>query len=345
MKKSTRFRSDRVRGVRLKGVVTLDELSGILAKARQPEWRTRVRLGGLLLLIDFVVRNCRSKGVSISAELAHDFVSALRRTKFDGTIKEPLALLCDVGILQCVQAAVNGQHVKMSAVYALHGAYAKRSLPLKVDLPLYLAKKRESAPERNEKRRNRRYPFRSQLETDLKKLSFGPESRRRIAELLSNQDFAPSAKRAVEAVDGVKHKLRISPRGQVTTSVTGCPREMKAFLLLDGEPVVFCDIAHAHHCFLPAILGARIEYLREKYGPEANTGHYEAELKRLIEFLGDGDYYSKWCRNTEDPVEREEKKLLLTMILNWQNAKCEGNALYRTDASGFSRSRSRFAKI
>ena len=173
MKKSTRFRSDRVRTVRLKGVVTLDELSGILAKARQPEWRTRVRLGGLLSLIDFVVRNCRSKGVSISAELAHDFVSALRRTKLDGTIKEPLALLCAVGILQRVQAAVNGQHVKMSAVYALHGAYAKRSLSLEADLSLYLAKKRESAPERNEKRCNRRYPFRSQLETDLKKLSFG----------------------------------------------------------------------------------------------------------------------------------------------------------------------------
>lgn len=266
VKKSSRFRSNRVRGLRLKGVMTLDELSGILAKARQSEWRTRVRLGGLLLLIDFVVRNCRRKGVSISADLAHDFVSALRRTKFDNTIKEPLALLCELGILQCVRAAVNGQHVKMSAVYALHGAYAKRSLSLEVDLPLYLAKKRERAPERNEKRRNRRYPFRSQLETDLKKLSFGPESRRQIAELLSDQDFAPSAKRAVETVDGVKHKLRISPRGQVTTSITGCPREMKGFLLLDGEPVVFCDIAHAHHCFLPAILGARIEYLREEYG-------------------------------------------------------------------------------
>ena len=49
----------------------------------------------------------------------------------------------------------------------------------------------------------------------------------------------------------------------------------------------------------------------------------------MIEFLGDGDYYSKWCRDTEDPVEREEKKLLLTMILNWPNAKCDGNALYR----------------
>ena len=31
----------------------------------------------------------------------------------------------------------------------------------------------------------------------------------------------------------------------------------------------------------------------------------------------------------QDPVEREEKKFLLTMILNWPNAKCEGNGLYR----------------
>ena len=37
----------------------------------------------------------------------------------------------------------------------------------------------------------------------------------------------------------------------------------------------------------------------------------------------------------EDPVERQEKKFLLTMILNWPNAKCEGNALYRRMRQAF----------
>ena len=128
---------------------------------------------------------------------------------------------------------------------------------------------------------------------------------------------------------GIRHWLRVSPREQVTTSITGCPRELKRLLLIGGESVVSCDIAYAHHCFLPALIGARISYFREKHGSGADVGHYETELEQLIEFLGDGDYYSKWCRDTEDPVERQEKKLLLTMILNWPNAKCEGNGLYR----------------
>jgi hypothetical protein len=329
VKKLTRFRSDRVRSFTLEGVVTADELSKILAKARQPEWRTRVRLGGLLLLIDFFVRNRRSKGVSISADLAHDFVSALKRTKLHGTIKEPLALLCRVGILQCVQAAVNGQHVKMSAVYALHGAYAKRSLSLEVDLPLYLVTKHESAFERHEKRRNRRYPFRPQLERDLKMLSFGTESRRQIAELLSNPNFAPSAKHAIEAVDGNKHWIRVSPRGQVTTSVTGCPKVLKPYLLIGGEATVSCDISYAHYCFLPALLHGRIDHLREKHGSAADISHYEGELKQLIDFLSEGDYYLKWSPDTEDLGKREQRKSLLNMILNWPNAKCDGNRLYR----------------
>jgi hypothetical protein len=96
-----------------------------------------------------------------------------------------------------------------------------------------------------------------------------------------------------------------------------------------GEPVVFCDISHAHHCFLPALLGGRIDHHRQKHGSAADIGHYETELTELITFLSGGDYYAKWCRDAADPVEREEKKLLVTMILNWPNARCEGNALYR----------------
>ena len=190
-------------------------------------------------------------------------------------------------------------------------------------------RKRELAFDRRETRRNRRYPFRARLLADLGKLSFDPDSRRLIAELLGHPDFGPSAKRAIEAVDGNKHWLRVSPREQVTTSITGCPRELKRLLLIGGEPVVSCDIAYAHHCFLPALIGARISYLRETHGSGADVCHYQAELEQLIEFLGEGDYYSKWCRDTEDPVERQEKKLLLTMILNWPNARCEGNGLYR----------------
>ena len=311
------------------GVVSAGELAECLRRAGQDEWCTRVRLGGLLLLIDFVCRHHAVGGFPVAADLADGFISKLGKPKSRRTIREPLAVLCHVGILRRVRAAVNGWHLRTPALYALGREYAKRRVTLEVDLPLFLARKRELAFERSERRRNRRYPFRARLLADLEKLSFDHESRRRIAELLGDPNFGPSAKRAIEAVDGNRHWLRINPREQVTTSVTGCPRELKRLLLIGEESVVSCDIAYAHHCFLPALLGARISHFREAHSSAANIGHYEAELKRLIEFLGEGDYYSKWCRDTEDPVERQEKKRLLNIILNWPNAKCEGNGLYQ----------------
>ena len=272
------------RRVSLIVVVSAGELAERLRREGQDEWCTRVRLGGLLLLIDFLCRNHTVGGFPLPADLADGFISKLGKPKSHRTIREPLALLCHVGILRRVRSAVNGWHLRTPALYALAGEYAKRRVTLDVDLSLCLAGKRELAFERRERRRNRRYPFRARLLADLQKLSFDPDSRRLIAELLGHPDFGPSAKRAIQAVDGINHWLRVSPREQVTTSVTGCPRELKRLLFVNGEPVVFCDIAHAHHCFLPALIGARISYLRERHGSGADVGHYEAELERLIEF-------------------------------------------------------------
>ena len=321
--------------VSLSGVVPLEDLADCLRRAGQKEWCTRVRMRGLLLLIDFVVRNHASRGVSISTDLAHNFVSGLWRPKSRSTIREPLAILCHIGILRCVRPAVNGWHLKTSAMYALDGVYAARRIALEVDLPSCLAKKHASASVRCEERRNRRYPFRPRLLMDLTKLSLAFNSRRLILELSHNPKLRPSVKRAVEALDGVNHWVRISPREQITTSVTGCPRKLKAFLLLGEEPVVFCDISHAHHCFLPALLSGRIDYLKRTYGSGADTSNYEAELERLTMFLSDGDYYRKLCVDPEDDSEREQKKSLLTMFLNWPNVKCQENRLYRRMRKAF----------
>ena len=132
-------------------------------------------------------------------------------------------------------------------------------------------------------------------------------SRATIAELLRDRNFAPSTLRTLEAVDGGAHWVRVSPRGQITTSVSGCPKMLKAQLLIDGEQAVSCDISHAHHCFLPALIHDRISYLRKQW-PRAVVKHYESELGRLVQFLSDGDYYRKWCANPTDNGERNEKK-------------------------------------
>jgi hypothetical protein len=303
----------------------------ILAKNGQTEWCTNVRLGGLLLLVDFVWRKQASNGVPISADRAGKFISPLKRPHSRETIREPLAVLCQIGVLRRVQAAVNGRDVKASARYAIDRAKFARRMTLDVDLPPFLMKKRETDSERREASLNRRYPFRAQLKLDLGKLSFGAGSRRRITELSRDPKKAAAVRRTIEAVDGGSHVLRISPREQITTSVTGCPRELKPLLLLDGEPTVSCDISHAHFCFLPALLCERIDHRREKHGPHYSTGlgDYEAELRRLIELLSTGDFYARWCVNPDDPIERKQKKHFLNVVLNSPPAKCEKNALYR----------------
>ena len=145
----------------LSAVCTEEELQRILEAAGQIEWCTRVRLRGLLLLFDFVIRNQASDGVSIPADLAHGYVSAIRRPKLSHTIREPLAVLCRVGILERVRRAINGWHLKLPAAYALGGEYVKRRLKLDVGLPPCLSRKRLSAYDRREERLNRRYPFRA----------------------------------------------------------------------------------------------------------------------------------------------------------------------------------------
>ena len=283
-----------------------------------------------MLLIEFFAHRRCSKGVSCSIDLSHGYISKIGRPKSRSTIREPLAVLCKVGVLWLAQAAVNGRQFKTSALYAFHDDYAQIPIQrFRVDLPRYLTKKREMASERCEKRLCRRQPFRSRLQTDLQKLGFDPAARSMIAEYMRNPNMKNSTQAVVESVDCKKHRIRRSPRGQITTSIHSCPKELKKLLVLDGEPTVSCDMSHAHHCFLPRILGDRISYFQHEHGASARTANHEKERSRLIAFLSEGDYYRKWCVNPDSDLERKEKKMLVNMILNWRNDKCAGNGLYK----------------
>jgi hypothetical protein len=323
------MRTTRLRRIRLEGVASVDEMRRILAKNGQRKWCTRVRLCGLFLLVDFVCRKQTSKGVPISADRASGFITPLKRLNSRDTIREPLAVLCQIGILRRVQAAVNGRDVKASARYAIDDAKFARRRALEVDLPPLLAKKRETDTDRREASLNRRYPFRAQLKADLTKLRFGVDSRLRITELSRDQKLGAAVRRVAEVLGGIDRPLKISPRGQVTTPITGCPRELKPLLLLDGEPTFLCDVSCTHFCFLPVMLRDRIDYIRRQHGSAADVSRHVAELKRLISLLSTGDFYARYCVNPDDPVERKQKKQFLNVLLNSPTAKCEENSLYR----------------
>jgi len=62
------------------------------------------------------------------------------------------------------------------------------------------------------------------------------------------------------------HFVKVSERGQITTSIGSCPRDLLPHLLLDGEPIVSCDIANAHWNFLPLILANRLNHVSGEVG-------------------------------------------------------------------------------
>jgi hypothetical protein len=173
-------RPDIINPVSLLGVVDEVFLKALLKRKRQSAWCSRVRLRGLLLLIDYFCRDLKNGAIAISADLAHQYVSKLRKRPCDGTVCEPLLLLCEIGILRRMRPAVFA-HIKTSAVYCFADPYRKTPVELALNLPPKLASKLKFAEDRCECRLNHKYPFRKQLLADLATLSFSDSSRRIIA--------------------------------------------------------------------------------------------------------------------------------------------------------------------
>jgi hypothetical protein len=132
-------RPDIINPVPLMGVVGEHGLKALLVRKKQTAWCTRVRILGLLLLIDYICRHLKRGQISMSADLAHQFVSKLRNTCFGTMITEPLLAVCEIGILETVRPAVFA-HVKASAVYRFAFSY-RQQLRLEVVLTPKLAQK------------------------------------------------------------------------------------------------------------------------------------------------------------------------------------------------------------
>ena len=120
----------------------------------------------------------------------------------------------------------------------------------------------------------------------------------------------------------------MSERGQITTSIGSCLRELQPHLLLYGEPTVSCDISNAHWNFLSLILAHRLDFVSSLPGRKDYTNDGWCVHNRLVALLSDGDFYRIWCVDPQSDDERAGKKNILNILLNSKNEICEGNVLY-----------------
>ena len=309
----------------LSGVVSRAELYDLLVRLEQHEW-LGVRLCGLLILLSWICKQ-PAKGFTISAELGDQYVTPIKRRKSSNTIQEPLALLCHLGIIEKTAPAVFS-HIKISAKYKLTPNYAGKIREIEVDLPPKTYSKLLQAEPRREHRLNSKYPWRERLLADLKKVGIAQKGRAFISEELRRGRGGSGLPGIIGAIDERHHTAKVSERGTITTSISSLPRTLKPFLTLDGEAGVFCDISHAHHCFLPRLVKDRIDYKHREH-PTGDLQHLEAERLRLVERLSVSDYYRSWCKDPTDEKERKEKKDLINALLNMTNDKCAANPFYQ----------------
>jgi len=325
-------RHDIINPVCLRGVIREGDLKALLKSKGQFAWCSRVRVCGLLVLVDYMLRNRKNGTVHISADLSRSYISKVRNNCPAGTIKEALPLLCHIGIFDMARRGVHA-HVRSSARYRLTEKYSTE-IDIHIALTSTIARKLATAESRLERRLNRTYPYREELLRDLRSLSFAPEARPVIAKDIVGVG-SQNLSRLLRAIDGGEHYVRVSERGQITTSIGSCPRQLQPHLLLQGQKTTCCDIAAAHWNFLPRVLADRLRYLQGQPSREDYVSRGWCEHGRLILLLSSEDFYRQWCADPEDADERDQKKMVLNMLLNRTNADCLRNRLYRWVAAHF----------
>jgi hypothetical protein len=316
----------------LLGVVSEAALTRLLTLENQQEWRSRVRLGGLLLIIDYGLRNATKGVFSMSRDLSRSYVSSISRPRHEHTVCEALPLLTYLGILKVVRRSVNC-HIKASAVYSFTEQYAATETTLEVALTPKLASKRREATERREVQLNRKYPFRKPLQDDLRSLTLAETAKPVVRQLLTSKRNATL--NLLGAISGDEYSVRVTERGQIWSPINSCPRELREHLLIKAEPLVHCDISHCHWCLLPRLLSDRIEYQRQHGGGRISVALLEAEQQNLTRALSSGDFYARWCSRPDDDAERTRIKHAMLVLLNSKTEICRAQSLYRAIAAQF----------
>lgn len=298
-------------------------LEVLLRKHGQKEWASAVRMSGLLLLIDFIARKSSGKPIHVSGALARDYVSDFCHRKSKSTIRQPLEVLRRIGVIERVKRHLFGRYAKSAASYQLNPALVSRVPGYPVLLNPCNERKRRMAFARAERRLDSMFPYLG----PLREVSAGVRLSRKGVDLAlkmlmnsTDRKKTGSLKLIIGLTGGDRRaKIRVTSTGHITHSFACCPRDLKPHLLLDGSSVSLCDISHAHFCILPRLLLDEIEKARSTGVTEGDLAPLIAERLVLIQFLGDGDFYSKLSSDPDSDEEREWAKARLVKVLNWRN--------------------------
>lgn len=287
------------------------ELKSKITRKRQNGWNTEMRITGLLLLIDYFARNGKR---NVSQDMSLDYVSQLK-SKEPGAIKNPLPLLVELRILEKVEEAIVSPYQQKPAAYRIHPKAGKPE-SVEVNLTKLQQRKLATAPERKEKRLNRKNRTRQKLITDLELVGLSPAGDRKALSMMAKNSKATAIKALIQGVEAEsKPPPKYDPAGTIHSFPRQCPKELKPHLTIGGEPVELVDLEAAHVCTLALLARERIGWRAER---GQHSDELDDELRSFIGLLESADIYEHLA---DEGCDRDTMKDALLGTLNMQTRK------------------------
>lgn len=312
----------------LKGVVGEEGLRALLSKTNQKEWMTRKRVSGLLMILSYLAR--RTKASPMSSELSRQYVSTHKRAKNSKTIRQPLALLIHLDLIEVAQEAIITPHRKQSARYRISPRHGKPR-PIEINLSRQQREKLANADNRLQTRLNRKHRTRSKILADLACVALSSEGSELAIAMMGDGEKEQCVKRFTKTMrDTTSHKLSYDPSGTIHHYVMQCPRELKPHITLHGKPVAICDMKSAHLCALLCVARGRVMWLKER---NLETEAIEVEITKLKLVLETGDIYL----HLAEGEERKTFKRSLLASLNTPTQKAIHMNAYKRLKANFPR--------
>jgi hypothetical protein len=298
--------------LRVPGVLSPGELKAMLKRRGWLDWCSRSRLAGLVLVAADGFGRRKPDGTFEYGDIdAEALLSSLRRRGVGSSGDMPLdprRVLVRAGVWIVVREP-QSLPVRKARCYRFADRYSGRT-----EVAVPLTPKELTRWSQRDRRRVGLFA-RNHVEIRSVKMCLGrlEASREAYVCLDELRRRSPSkllvAQRCLDAFKDREWRVTLDPYGTLHSAVSGCPREIRQHLRVDGCPVSEVDISGAH---LLVIVRCLEDGFLNRYGLRPPPEQVEAERKSLVALLsGNSDVYGAG-------EGRQKRKRQALMALNME---------------------------
>lgn len=300
-------RGPRVMGVRVLSVLSQAEMLGRLSNAGWEVWKSGVRVNGLLQLVADAIERTESGKFSFWADHARSLCSSLPKRP-DDVPCEGLAVLEGLGIFKRIRTGRRFPRAWASE-YRLGKSFASRP---RTEIELALTPKRaakwHSRADRSRAKSELKKPEIGAVREAARRAEMSAQGVEKILQLnYDDPDLFGPAYRCYQWLSDPERPTKSDQMRTVWTPISGCPRVIRPYLLIDKQDVVEVDISGAHIAVLAKIYEP--EFLAQ-YRIEHAADEAERERQSFVAHVESGDVYG----GGESDERKKRKKELLTSL-------------------------------